>query len=291
MRVTDLPEPPVAQQLKHLQTLAAAVPVQILHLGETQVAYQDLGQGMPLVLLHGFMANHANWWHLAQALSPHLRCICPDLLGFGQSSQPDIAYDIACQVEFIRRFTQALQISPFVLVGHSFGGWVAASYALNYPADLKGLILLAPAGIRDDSFCGRYDHLKPLLWSTSLVDGFLSLCRPLAKILGREKSLAEIVWLRRALQEQPVARQFLLQRSRPEDAVDTVETQIDQLQVPTLVIAAEQDDTIPLWHCQTYAERIPAAKFRILPEASHQIPVHHWDLVAPLILQFTSTLS
>ncbi|MEG4942646.1 hypothetical protein [Microcoleus sp. F4-D5] len=50
-----------------------------------------------------------------------------------------------------------------------------------------------------------------------------------------------------------------MSRMRPEDAVDTVEKEIYKLQIPILVIAADSDETIPLSHCQTYANEIPGA--------------------------------
>ncbi|MFQ3584231.1 MAG: alpha/beta hydrolase, partial [Cyanobacteriota bacterium] len=114
---------------------------------------------------------------------------------------------------------------------------------------------------------------------------------PLARWWHQEDRLAQILWLRGSLRQQPVARQFLLQRLRPEDAVDTVENQIQLIQAPTLVIAAEEDDTIPLWHCQTYAERIPEAQLKILPAASHAIPAFHAESVLPLIQEFLSSIS
>ncbi|MCJ2543524.1 alpha/beta hydrolase [Synechococcus bigranulatus str. 'Rupite'] len=252
-------------------------------------AYREWGSGMPVLFLHGFMATHANWWPIMQRLGSDYRCIALDLLGFGQSSQPALRYDIAAEVEFVRGFVQALGLSSLVLVGHSFGGWVGAAYGVRYP--LQGLVLLAPAGIRDDSFVGRYNHLRPLLWETPWVDRLLQAAIPLARWWHQEDRLAQILWLRGSLRQQPVARQFLLHRLRPEDAVDTVENQIHRIQAPTLVIAAEEDDTIPLWHCQTYAERIPEAQLKILPAASHAIPAFHAESVLPLIQEFLTSIS
>ncbi|WP_445171821.1 alpha/beta fold hydrolase, partial [Microcoleus sp.] len=67
-------------------------------------------------------------------------------------------------------------------------------------------------------------------------------------------------------------RSFLLSRMQPEDAVDTVEKKIHQLQIPTLVIAADSDETIPLWHCETYTNEIAAAELVIIPNSTHGLP-------------------
>jgi len=127
-------------------------------------AYRDVGAGPVLLMLHGFLGSGSNWLSLIDELKAHYRCVAIDLLGFGASSKPLIRYDIATEVSFVRHFTEALELEPCAILGHSFGGWVGSAYALAYPNAVTGLVLAAPAGIRDDSFCGRYDHLRPLLW-------------------------------------------------------------------------------------------------------------------------------
>ena len=70
----------------------------------------------------------------------------------------------------MRQVVEQLNIEPSWIIGHSFGSWVASAYSLKYPNAVSSLVLAAPAGIRDDSFCGEYDALRPLLWETSAVD-------------------------------------------------------------------------------------------------------------------------
>lgn len=235
-------------------------------------AYLEVGSGTPLLMLHGFMGNASCWMSLSDRLKSNFRCIGLDLLGFGESARPQIRYDIAKEVAFLRQVVEALHLDSFYLMGHSFGGWVAAAYALQYPDSLKGLILAAPAGIRDDSFAGRYDHLRPILWDTPAIDWALNWIKPIAPLVGQEKTIAQIAWMRRELNHQPAARSFLVDRLRPEDAIDTVEKHIHRLTVPTLVMTGDQDETIPLWHSQTYATEIPNAKLVILPNADHSLP-------------------
>lgn len=236
-------------------------------------------------MLHGFMGDGSCWLPLMHQLHDQYRCIGLDLLGFGDSTKPMIQYNIAKEVEFVRQVVEALQLERFYLLGHSFGGWVASAYALQYPASVKGLILAAPAGIRDDSFAGRYDHLRPLLWQTPIVDWALQLVQPIAQVLRQEKPLAQIAWFRQQLNAQPAARSFLVDRLRPEDAIDTVEKDIHRLSVPTLVISGDQDDTIPLWHSQTYAQKVSQAELVVLPYASHALPQNHASELANLIRQ------
>jgi pimeloyl-ACP methyl ester carboxylesterase len=245
-------------------------------------AYLDIGSGPPLLMLHGFFGEKTCWLPLIEILQSQFRCISLDMLGFGESSKPQIQYDVAVEVAFVRQVIEQLNIEPCGIIGHSFGGWVASAYALKYPNSLSSLILAAPAGIRDDSFCGQYDALRPLLWQTPAVDWALQLAKPLARLAGK----SDISGWRRELRSQPVARSFLIGRMRPEDAVDTVEKEIHKLQIPTLVIAAMDDETIPLWHCETYANEIPGAELAIIPNATHGLPQTQAQVMAKLIRKF-----
>jgi pimeloyl-ACP methyl ester carboxylesterase len=249
-------------------------------------AYLEMGQGTPLLMLHGFLGSGSCWLPLMERLQSQFRCISLDLLGFGESAKPKICYDIAKEVAFVRQVVEALQLDSCYILGHSFGGWVASAYALEYPGSVKGLVLAASAGIRDDSFCGRYDHLRPLLWQTPVVDWALTLAKPIVVLFQQQNTLKTIYWARRELNAQPAARSFLVDRMRPEDAIDTVEKEIHRLQIPTLVITGDRDETIPLWHSETYAQQIPNAQLVILPNADHALPQNHSSELADLITNF-----
>lgn len=249
-------------------------------------AYLDIGCGRPLLMLHGFFGEKTCWLPLIELLQSQFRCISLDMLGFGESSKPEIRYDVAVEVAFVRQVVEQLNIEPCCIIGHSFGGWVASAYSLKYPNSVSSLVLAAPAGIRDDSFCGQYDALRPLLWETPAVDWALQLAKPFASLAGKNEKLQQISGWRRELMSQPVARSFLMSRMRPEDAVDTVEKEIHKLQIPTLVIAADSDETIPLWHCQTYSNEIPGAELAIIPNATHGLPQTQAQIMAKLISKF-----
>jgi pimeloyl-ACP methyl ester carboxylesterase len=251
-----------------------------------QAAFLQAGRGVPLLLLHGFLGDATCWLPLVAELQTQVHCVSLDLLGFGESAKPKIRYDIAQEVAFLRQAIQALDLESCYIVGHSFGGWVAAAYALAYPKAVKGLILVAAAGIRDDSFCGKYDHLRFLLWQTPIVDWSLRLSKPLAAIVGQQAMVKQLLWFRQELMANPAACSFLVDRLRSEDAIDTVEQQIHQLRVPTLVITGDRDETIPLWHSETYAREIPNAKLVVLPNADHALPQNHASELATQILPF-----
>jgi pimeloyl-ACP methyl ester carboxylesterase len=272
-----------------------------------RAAYTDQGQGPTLLLLHGFLGDRTAWQPLMAELAGDFRCIALDLLGFGESPKPALNYTIWHQLTFVHQAIADLGLTEVHLVGHSYGGWVAAAYSLaavgiGWQADYSGwtpeaspalemlppssLTLVAPAGIRDDRFVGRYNHLRPLLWETPWVDRGLAAIAPLARLVGQSTGFDTIKRARYELMRQPVAKSFIQNRLRPEDAIDTVEAYLDQIHLPALVIAAEQDTTIPLYHCQTYAQGIPQAKLVCLKEADHRLLQTHEGAIAAELRTF-----
>jgi len=159
-------------------------------------AYLDIRCGRPLLMLHGFFGEKTWWLPLIELLQSLFRCISLDMWGFGESSKPEIRYDsrniVAVEVAFVRQVVEQLNIEPSCIIGHSFGGWVASAYSLKYPNAVSSLVLAAPAGIGDDSFCGQYDALRPLLWEIPAVDWALQLAKPFASLAGKSEKLQEI---------------------------------------------------------------------------------------------------
>lgn len=267
-----------------------------VQLSQYQAAYLDFGaesgtQESPVLLfLHGFLGESSLWQSLMERLAAHHRCIALDLLGFGGSSKPRLKYTIWHQTAFLGEFIAALGLTNVRLIGHSYGGWTGAAFAVDQadvnPSVLSQLILIAPAGIRDDSFVGRYNYMRPILWETPVVDWVLAGLKPIAKVTGQEKTYEQVAMARREFGKQPVAKSFIVDRLRPEDAIDTVEKDIHKINVPTLVVAGAQDTTIPLWHCETYGQVIPGARFEVLPEAEHDLIQTECDRIATLINQF-----
>ena len=263
-----------------------------IQLGEYGATYLDMGaQENPVLLfLHGFLGESSLWRSLMELLANRYRCIALDLLGFGGSSKPKLKYTIWHQTAFLDEFIAALNIQDVTLVGHSYGGWTSAAYAIEQadttPPRLHKLVLIAPAGIRDDSFVGRYDYMRPILWETPVVDWVLSGLKPIAELTGQQKNYEQVAMARREFGKQPVAKSFIVDRLRPEDAIDTVEKNIYKITVPTLVVAGAQDTTIPLWHCETYGQDVPKATLEVLPEAVHDFFRTDCDRIAHLIDTF-----
>lgn len=225
-----------------------------------------------------------------EQLSDRYHCIVLNLLGFGSSSKPKLKYNIWHQTAFFWEFIAALGLEKVTLVGHSYSGWTSSAFAIEQAAEktslLSNLVLIAPAAIRDDSFVGRYNYMRPILWDTPVVDWLLTELKPIANAAGQQKTYDQVAMARREFGKQPVAKSFIVDRLKPEDAIDTVEKEIYKIAIPTLVIAGAQDTTIPLWHCETYGEGIAGARFEVLPDAGHDLLRTDCCEIAILLNQF-----
>lgn len=123
----------------------------------------------PLVLIHGFGGNADHWTRSVRSLTPGMRVIIPDLIGFGSSDAPVQAdYRIPAQVERLHALLTHMGVNKAHLAGNSMGGWIAGAYAAAYPAEVASLWLLDPAGVtttaRSEMFLyGEQGHAVPLI--------------------------------------------------------------------------------------------------------------------------------
>lgn len=101
-------------------------------------------------MLHGLGAGVALWCLNLDSLSAERPVYAIDLLGFGRSSRPKFssnAEEAESQlVKSVEEWRREMQLDKIVLLGHSMGGFLAASYAINYPERVKHLVLADPWG-------------------------------------------------------------------------------------------------------------------------------------------------
>lgn len=121
-----------------------------LPLNNLSVNSQEQGEKYPLLMLHGFASGVGLWAHNLDALSSDRKLYAIDLLGFGRSSRPyfDLKADPEVQlIQSIERWRQKMQLDrKLIILGHSFGGYLAMSYALHFPDSVAGVILADPWG-------------------------------------------------------------------------------------------------------------------------------------------------
>ena len=134
----------------------------------------------PLLLIHGFAAGAGFWSLNFDELSQNQDVYAIDLLGFGRSSRPKFSNDHEevenMFVSSIEAWREAVGLDEFVLLGHSFGGYLAVLYSLAYPKKVVHLILADPWGFPEKEVLENYVSK----WKLCVLSALASTFNPLA---------------------------------------------------------------------------------------------------------------
>lgn len=108
----------------------------------SRMHYIDEGEGDPIVFLHGNPTSSYLWRNIIPHLTPHARCIAPDLIGMGRSDKPDIGYRIADHIRYMDAFIDALGLKNITFVLHDWGSSLGFDHAVRNDANIKGLAFM-----------------------------------------------------------------------------------------------------------------------------------------------------
>lgn len=114
-----------------------------------KISYTTLGQGYPVVLVHGFAEDSDVWKYQLEALSAHYRLIIPDLPGAGASALTD-TFSMELGADCIRQVLQQENIERTILIGHSMGGYISLAFAEKYAAYLRAFGLFHSTAYADN---------------------------------------------------------------------------------------------------------------------------------------------
>ncbi|MGG6295540.1 alpha/beta fold hydrolase [Leptolyngbya sp. AN02str] len=232
-----------------------------LRLSQGQLFWCEIGQGTPIVFLHGAWNDSSQWATVIQQLgiqqlgkhrAYRYHCLAPDLLGFGESERPKVHYSVHLQVECLLEWLDALRLAQVYIVAEGLGAWVATQLALKYPERVQGLVLLAPEGISMPQAASRWRWARWLTQPVPIAYWLLQAIAPLAKLMKRSGP-AGLLQQRKIWRRSPVACQLLFQRRHAEIRAEQVQTQLPWLTVPVRLLQFEGDRSIGTALTQAYA--------------------------------------
>jgi pimeloyl-ACP methyl ester carboxylesterase len=112
--------------------------------------YRIVGNGTPVVFLHGFGEDGSVWDAVVDGIKHNYQCIIPDLPGSGQSLLKEGKCSMESLAESIRRIFIEEQLEKAILVGHSMGGYISLAFAEKYAELLKGFALFHSSAFADN---------------------------------------------------------------------------------------------------------------------------------------------
>lgn len=252
------------------------------------------GDGPDLVLLHGASGNTRDFtFSLADSLAERYRVIMMDRPGLGWSDRADGyggAWNTAgesprAQARLLKSAADQLGVSKPLVLGHSFGGAVAMAWALEYPDDTAGLVMLAAVS---HPWPGELDWLYPV--NASAIGGALFVPLQTAFVPGSyvDKVVDSIFEPQSAPDgyTDHVGAGLTLRRSalranarqvnglRPH--VVEMSEEYPSLSIPIEIVHGDADTIVPLTvHSQPLADRVTSATLTVLPGVGHM--PHHAD--------------
>ena len=240
------------------------------------------GAGRPVVLIHGNPGSCQDWSRLYVPISSQYRALAFDRPGHGHSQRPnhrDITVEV--QAEMLHAALMELNIEQPIVVGHSWGGALALTYALNFPDDLSGAVLLAPAAYESDDGVSFLSKLPawPVIGDvvnflfTPLIGAWLvrtDLAKAFAPDPVPKKYLRHVLseWTRPKKVKWYSIDDALLNESLPKFA-----DRYEDIHVPVAIVTGDSDQIVPAEeNAHRLYKSLRYSHLNVLPATGHQIP-------------------
>jgi pimeloyl-ACP methyl ester carboxylesterase len=230
-------------------------------------------------------------------LARNHRALALDLPGCGLSDKPPLDYTVADYLQYIREFVRELHLGPFALVGTSYGGFLATRYCLEFPEDVRTLILLNSSGIQ-----ARYHWIFKLC-----ALPVLRYLVPYIAMMPRELKW----WLKARVYPRSQVHRQLLRDFRHTTLTlrswaglratvrsltsiteqDLLDHRLAEIRCPTLICWGEQDTMLPKEMAEVFHRKIRGSQLCLIPGCGHSIPEEKPKEVLDEMEQFLRDLS
>jgi pimeloyl-ACP methyl ester carboxylesterase len=246
------------------------------------VRYLDMGEGPPLLLVHGLGASWRTWAENVDDLATDHRVVAVDLPGFGRSQMLRAPAEIADYGEVLAQLLDSMGVRRATVVGHSLGGVIVQRLASGHPDRLDGLVLVSSGSRR---LTARQAVGFHGLATSSAV---LSRVAPLAWVAGpalhaammvepfRRRILAQAVHDPTGFPSRYAAEMFSGAAFSPgfKGAMRAamqpgVWDDVDQIETRTLVLSGERDRLVPVRALEDLVARMPHASLEVWSDVGH----------------------
>lgn len=228
-----------------------------------ELFFYETGQGVPVMLLHGYPLDHSIWQPLIPLMEDEAHLIIPDLRGHGRSPVADNVYSMHCMASDVLALLDRLRIQKVILAGHSMGGYVALHFAHAYPHRLAALALVASHCFADEKERAENRIATARKVDDSgnidfIADGMLPNLTADLSIKNRIRKLM--------LSTNPKGISGVLRGMAERDSM--CET-LSAFEKPFLIIAGDEDKLISLDRVKEMASLMKNPWIEIIPGAGH----------------------
>jgi pimeloyl-ACP methyl ester carboxylesterase len=261
--------------------------------GDGEVAYDILGDGAPVVLVHGTPSSSYLWRHVAHALAETSRVHVFDLLGYGASDKhagQDVSLD--AQTRVLCGLLDHWELERPSIAGHDFGGTITLRAHLLAGRDFTKIALLDPVAlapwwtpffalVRDNA---RVFQQIPAAIHEAIVLRYL---RGAFNRVMTDEQLAPYAapWLGEAGQLA-----FYRQIEQADQRfTDEIEPLYDRMRAPVRIVWGAQDGWLPVAQAEQLRERIPGAQLCLIEDAGHFLQEDAPQAVSATLKQFLET--
>jgi len=251
--------------------------------------YTQQGQGMPLVLLHGYPFSSAIWHEQQQRLSDHYRVITPDLRGHGQSPAPLGVYEMETMARDVFALLDSLRIEKAAIMGHSMGGYATLAAWRIAPERFLALGLIASHAAADSP-----ERLRQRAQLVEQVSAQGS--KPVADLM------IPLVFAPGVPADEPIVEQArnLILNTKPDGIIGTLKGMaarpdstpiLPSINVPALIMVGENDQLIPLSEADSMAAAMPNSTLVTIENAGHMPMLEQPQATTLAIRNFLGQLS
>ncbi|MBN8867489.1 MAG: alpha/beta fold hydrolase [Solirubrobacterales bacterium] len=249
-------------------------------LGTTPVSYVEMGEGSPILLVHGLGGSWRNWLENIPFLSDEHRVVALDLPGFGLSPMPKEPISMPAYGDLVLRFADAVGLGPDTyLIGHSMGGFISTEALTAEPARFDRLSLVSAAGISFATMTGTRKSVTAAIVKMMIPVAAGRMERNLGRKRLRAASFAgviahpsligrEMLW---ELGNYATLRSpALFEAAYALGGYDSRDC-LSQIAVPTQIVWGQQDRLVPVGAAHSYARRIPDSELSLIDDCGHMV--------------------
>jgi pimeloyl-ACP methyl ester carboxylesterase len=257
--------------------------------GDADVFYTTIGDGPDIVLLHAFPANHEMWLPVAKSLASRYRVTLMDLRGHGLSTVGEAPATIEKHAADLARVAKAAGINRAIFAGVSIGGYILFEFWRTFRDQVRGLILADTRATADptDARASRLQSAKDVLERGT--EQFINSMLP--KLLGEttHKNRPDLVDAARKMMSRTssagISATLQGMAARP-DSIATLKT----INLPTLVIAGDEDTLTPLADAQLIHQNIKGSDLKVISHAGHYVVFENAEETTRVIRAFVDNL-